>query len=450
MAAACLLVVGLVAGPAFLADDAHRERRRARPNVLVIITDDQRAVGTMAVMPHTRRFFGKGGTHYPYAFTTTPLCCPSRVSIFTGQYVHNHGLERNNQWEFDQSETIQRRLDETGYRTAIFGKYLNAWNLEDDPPHFDEWAINAHSADALTAGGEWNVDGRLRTVNRYSTDYISRRALQFLDESESDDDGPWMMLLSLNAPHAPYEPAPKYVRAEVPQWEPARSIRERDRSDKPPYVRNSAPDLAKAKLIRSGQLRTLMSVDDMVRRLGVALSRLNEDRNTLVVFMSDNGFLWNEHGLVGSVNSKHNPYSQSINVPLYLRYPDRGPRRPVDRRLAATIDLVPTIVDAARLPEDPSHILDGESLLEPSRRNHLLVEYAQARLDGAPDWASLRTRTDQYVEYYDRSGGITFREYYDLDNDPFQERNLLGRAGDRPLLHRALRRARTCAGDSCP
>ena len=117
----------------------------SRPNVLIFLTDDQRS-GTMAVMPSTLQRFGEEGTTYAHAFATTPLCCPSRASIFSGRYAHNHTVQSNQhgaEQDFDQNATMQAYLQGAGYRTGIFGKYFNAWDLSEDPAFFDRWAIES-------------------------------------------------------------------------------------------------------------------------------------------------------------------------------------------------------------------------------------------------------------------------------------------------------------------
>lgn len=106
------------------------------PNVLIILTDDQRATGTMGVMPETRRVFKRNGTRFTRAFATTPLCCPSRASIFTGRYAHNHGVKNNDSVaSLDHRSTLQRYLKHAGYRTGIFGKFLNSSPMKTDPPY---------------------------------------------------------------------------------------------------------------------------------------------------------------------------------------------------------------------------------------------------------------------------------------------------------------------------
>ena len=421
-----------------------------RPNILLIVTDDQRATGTLGVMPETRRIFGRKGLHFPNAYATTPLCCPSRASILTGQYVHNHGLETNSDSDLPQERTLQRYLDQAGYETAIFGKYLNGWTLDRNPPHFDEWAIFAKSADAYY-GGQWNVNGQVQSVPTYATNFIRNQALQFTVKTLVPP-RPWFLILTPPAPHAPYQPESRYYNAPVPKWDPPPSVYERDRSDKPPFFRRNHSDLTKARNIRRKQLRTLMSVDDMVEAIFDTLKTTGQADNTFAIFLSDNGYLWNEHGLIGSVLSKNNPYRESIRVPLFLRWPGHFPPGLNDPRLVATIDILPTILDALEI--DPSHPLDGRSLLDHWTRDRMLVEYHAGARELAGDWASSVTHRSIYTEYYGDDGSVGFSEYYDLIDDPWQLENRFGSDGfpdaEDPAVATELTSDRVCVGSSCP
>ena len=134
------LLVILAAAAALLPADPALAQPPNKPNILVVMTDDQRASGTLDVMPRTRRLIGGHGTSFLEAHATTPQCCPSRASFFTGLYVHNHGVFNNHvPRRLDQARTVQRALRLRGYRTAIFGKYLNSWIR--NPPHFGTWSI---------------------------------------------------------------------------------------------------------------------------------------------------------------------------------------------------------------------------------------------------------------------------------------------------------------------
>ena len=113
-----------------------------RPNILLIVTDDQRT-GTLSMMPAVRRWLGRGGTRYTRVFATTPLCCPSRASILTGLLAHNHGVT-GNQNEEDalvavETSMLQHPMQASGYRTGRFGKYLSQWPITRDPIGWDRW-----------------------------------------------------------------------------------------------------------------------------------------------------------------------------------------------------------------------------------------------------------------------------------------------------------------------
>jgi arylsulfatase A-like enzyme len=415
-----------------------------RPNILLIVTDDQR-VDAMKGMNNTRRWFRRGGTRFANAFTPTPNCCPARSSIMTGRYPHNTGVLTNHsgQGALDQSTTIQRRLHNAGYRTAIFGKYFNFWNLANRPPSFDRWAIHSWRYN----GAEFNVQGRRRIVSQYVTDYIAGKAARFLRRWGRR--GPWFLYVAPFAPHHPFTPESAYANAQFPRRARNPSLRERNKRDKPRWVSHAHLSPREAAAIRRSQLRTLQSVDDLVARLLRILGDIGERRDTLAVYTSDNGYLWAEHGL----EDKGHVYKPSIQVPLFARWPGHFKRGSVDRRLVSLVDIAPTIVQAARLGR--RRAMDGRSLLSSSARTNLLVEYFRdPDRNHIPSWSSLLTKSSQYVEY--RAGGrVTFREYYDLERDPWQLQNVFrdGRRNNNPdarALHRALRRARGCRGRSCP
>ena len=418
------------------------------PNILIILTDDQRRPGTLEVMPATRRIFRRGGTDFVNAFSTTPLCCPARASIFTGQYAHNHQVRTNGDGEnLDQQATMQRYLQERNYRTAIFGKYMLGSPITAPPPHFDEWAIFRRSTYSYR-GGEWNVNGQVRTIDRYSTRYIADKAAGFVAGTEELDIQPWMMFLSTAAPHKPYLAENRYRDAPLPRWRPTPAMNENNLDDKPPYFRAYAGPRT-GRQTRDAQLRTLMSVDDMIEKVFDTLRATGEERDTLAIYISDNGFLWGEHRLV----HKKFPYLPSVEIPLLMRWPGRVTAGARDRRLAANIDLLPTVLEAALISPDEEHPIDGRSLLAEGSRDRLLLEYWQER--ALPSWASTITRDYQYIEYYDSNGNFLFPEYYDLANDPWQLHNRFGDRepsndpDDGPLSEQ-LSLDRNCVGSSCP
>ena len=422
----------------------------------MIVTDDQPR-GTLSAMPATRTLFARGGRAYPNAYVTTPLCCPSRASILTGRYAHNHGILTQEPQSFDVRTTIPRYLRRAGYLNGLVGKYLNRWGAGPDfkpmsPPYFDLWASTRPDWNGYY-NTVFNVNGRLRDVTGYSTRYIGRKTISFLRSFEQRDRRPWFMYTAVVAPHAPYRAEAAYRRARVGTWSGNPAVHEEDRSDKPPYVRSAGATYERGSRVRAGQLRTLMSVDDMVRSVFSELSRLGEAENTLAFFVSDNGYLWGEHGIV----NKTVPYLPSIRVPLMVRWPRRIPGRSVDPRMVANVDIAPTIARAARLRNGPR--MDGRPLFNRRwTRDHLLIEYFAGDTGIAPTWASITAPTHQYVEYYDEDGDVDFREYYDLVQDRWQLTNLLhdGDSTNDPgaallaELSDRLAEERACVGGQCP
>jgi arylsulfatase A-like enzyme len=419
-----------------------------RPNILVILTDDQRADGTLDVMPVTRQWFQEGGTEFTRAFVTTPECCPSRSSIFSGRYAHNHGV-LNNQFSqsLDQRYTLQRYLRQSGYLTGIYGKYLNAWNPLHNPPDFDKWSIWEAGYTPIRV----NEQGIVKTVTQYATSYISSNASQFLQNAESNDSQPWFLYLSTTAPHSPFTPEAQYANASVSPFQPNPAQSEADRSDKPPLVQSNNTDQATVESTRTAQLRTLMSVDDLVSNVFQTLEATGEASNTLAIFLSDNGYNWGDHGLI----EKGWPYEEDLRVPWFIRWPGHVTAGATDSRLVTNVDLAPTLLDAAG-GVSPTVPMDGRSIFGGSPdRTRILTEINTS--NDTPFWASLRTPTYKYIERYGATPPrkILFREYYDLSADPYELDNLLAdgnSANDPPTAQLSAQLAADlhCAASSCP
>jgi arylsulfatase A-like enzyme len=282
----------------------------------------------------------------------------------------------------------------------------------------------------------------------YSTDFIARRATRFLDRFERRDARPWFMYVAPYAPHHPYPPAPRHAGEVVEPWTGNAAVGELSRTDKPDWVRAQNKTLIEAQSVAIGQRKALKSIDDLVGRVLQRMGRLGEQRRTLAFFLSDNGYMWGEHGLIG----KRAPYTQSVKIPLLARWPGHIAPGARSNRLAANIDLVPTILGAARLTPAAMKI-DGRSLFSSRQRTHLLLEFFSEL--NVPNWASMRTTRAQYIEYYGPQGRVTFRELYDLERDPWQLRNRWRqrrefRAGRASRLRAMLSAARHCSGSRCP
>jgi arylsulfatase A-like enzyme len=423
------------------------------PNVLIILTDDQRPFDTMLpeIMPETLQRFGAEGTTYPNAFATTPLCCPGRAGLMTGQFAHNNGVRTNGSGDNlgDHGTTLQRYLEDEDYQTALTGKFLNQWPIADNPPHWDRWSMMDPGPDQFNT--QWNIDGIVQTVTEYSTDFTAQRSVDYLAEfnSPATDDQPWFLYVNPYSPHAPYQPAPEYANTPVSTWAGNPAVFETNKTDKPPYVKKANRDLATAQAIRDPQLRMLMSVDDMVEDIFDTLVAEGELENTIAFFLSDNGFMWSDHGLGG----KNEPYLPSVQIPFYARWPGHISPGVIDTKLVANIDVAPTVLDAVGANLPPA--MDGVSLLRSEIRTKMLAEaWNKGSIGG---WASIITPRYQYIETYeDDSVTIAHRQLYLLAIDPWQLRNLLGdnrvkNDSDAQGLSTELREARSCgaSGTSC-
>jgi arylsulfatase A-like enzyme len=444
-----ILAAGLVLAQALAlggpAPGVARTVAPARPNVLLLLLDDARN-GTTSVMPRTEAWLRGRGAYFPNAMVTTPSCCPSRATILSGRYAHNHRVtQQAGIGAFDHAKALPHELRAAGYRTAAVGKLFNAWNLARRPPHVDDWA--------LTGGGyvnaEFVVDG-VRTRVPYATTFLAAQVNRYLDRYESHDSRPWFIYAGFTAPHAPYTAERRYADVPYP-WRGNPATREVDRADKPAYVRRFNVGAADGAAVRQAQLRTLRSVDDAVETIRRRLAARGELDDTLVILLSDNGKFWGEHRL----QEKFMPYPPAERVPLMMSWPGRI-RAATDQRLATTLDIAPTILQAAGV--SPSYRMDGRSLLSSARRDRVLTEYWRDPANGAgiPSWASTYVPgRHRYTELYRPDGALADREYYDLARDPWQLVNLLrdGVPGNEPALGplgAALAAQRRCAGAGCP
>jgi arylsulfatase A-like enzyme len=449
-------LVPIVAGSQPVRAAKHRPQDD-RPNVLLIVTDDQRYKAGYDFMPNTMRRFRAEGTEFPNAVDNTPLCCPSRSTIFTGQYAHNHGVWGNNPGpdaakvfrvvlpgppSLHQANTFECDLQAAGYHTALFGKYLNKWPLDDPPPCFDEWAI--YSSPTAYQNGTWNVDGSVQTVSGYQTYAMADWARGVIDDATE----PWFMELATSAPHDPWIAEAKYKNAQVPTWNGNPATAETDESDKPKYVRDTDNPVSQARDDHDGQLRTLMSVDDLVGSVFDELEARGQLDNTMAVFLSDNGYLWAEHGLIG----KRPPYRPGVRVPFFVRW--HGMAQGKDSRLVGPVDLAPTIYEVAGVT--PKHTLDGYSLLSDHTRSRILMEFARDMDEpNTPTWAATYTKDYVFIQDFNDNGSVAFSEYYDQHADPYQLANLLhdGNPNNNPdldALAATLDADRGCVGSKCP
>jgi N-acetylglucosamine-6-sulfatase len=406
------------------------------PNVLVILTDDQRH-DTISAMPELRTVLQSKGVTYKNGFVVNSLCCPSRASLLTGGYSHTTGVYSNGPphggfASFKDRSTIATWLQKRGYRTVLIGKYLNGYqNAEYVPPGWDEWYVfSSHPGNGgaffqyslSENGNEVSYD---HAADDYSTDVLARKAIGFIRKTEE----PFFMLFAPFAAHSGVA-APRHRTAYDDLRLPApKAYGEKDVSDKPAWVRNRPP-LGKFQTQRS-RLETLLAVDDAVARIVRTLQRSRELQKTFILFTSDNGVSWGEHGW----RLKEDPYDPSIRVPFIVRYDPLVGAQRTDEHLALNIDIAPTIADLAGTPTKE---MDGRSLLPLLRdrnarwRKYFLIEHLHRRRP-IPTYCGVRGLRYHYVQY---STGE--EELYEMPSDPAQLHN---RAND-PRLRTVLRRYR--------
>ena len=462
---ALLLFVLCACGPA---PDARQAQQR--PNVVVVMTDDQ-TLESMRVMTGLRSSLAARGTTFERAFVSTALCCPSRATLFTGQYSHNHGVLGNRPPEggygrLDTREWLPVWLQRAGYHTLHIGKFLNRYGQDSPPtevpPGWSEWYASVDPSTYQYTGYRLNENGAVSTYQRYSTDEYAERAAEAIDRL-APSGAPFFLSVAFLAPHSGGSRDPDDPQA-LPTPVPAARHRdafaaeplprgpafdEADVSDKPSFVRGrrrlgAARKAAITESYRQ-ELESLLAVDEAVVRIVNALRDSGELERTLIVFTSDNGFFHGEHRIP---NGKVMPYEPSIRVPLVLAGPGvpQGGRR---RQLVTNADLAPTILEAAGAT--PGRTQDGSSLFgllaDPGLEwgRDLLLEGP----DGVRAVAFVALRTYRYL-YAEHENGE--RELYDLRHDPHQLRSLHADprlASLQARLAERLAALQVCAGASC-
>jgi N-acetylglucosamine-6-sulfatase len=442
---------------------------QARPNIVVLMTDDQ-TLESMAVMPKTRALIGAEGTTFTRSFVNYSLCCPSRSTLYTGQYAHNHGVITNTPpnggfTRLDTSTWLPLWLQAAGYRTMHVGKFLNGYGRDAPPsvpPGFNDWHGTVDPSTYNFYNFTVSENGVPRAYSGvYSTDFIAVRANELI-ATAAPSAQPFFMSVAFVAPHsgAPREAddppgiattavAPKYANAfaSLPLPTPP-SFNEADMSDKP-LALQARPAISAVRAVRiqeayQQRLESLLSVDDAVESIVSALRSTGELDDTLILFTSDNGFFAGEHRVpAGKVLA----YEPSIRLPLLMRGPG-VPAGATAGQLVTNADLAPTVLDAAEAK--PGRVEDGRSLLDlvgdPGVEwgRELLLEGGNAQ---GLTFTGLRNYRWKYIEHTD--GEV---ELYDLERDPYELQSLHpdpAFAGIKARLAARLAILRTCAGRTC-
>jgi len=430
------------------------------PNIVVILTDDQRQDLMLAHMPLTRSRLADSGVTFSNMIANAALCCPIRASLFTGQYVHTHGVRTNafatggGARVFRDAQTVATDLKARGYTTALVGKYLNQnapasfphWPYV--PPGWDEWraftpephywgytliekAFDSTAIRLVQYGGATDQA-------KYSTNVLNTRALAFLKRAPRER--PIFLYYAPFAPHVDWPNIPPRVptrdaTACPGPWTNKASVNEADVSDKPEFVR-TAPLLTSAYL--SGELtmkremcKSMQSVDRGIRNLVNALGYTGRLANTYIFFLSDQGFMLGEHRLR---NRKLTIYDEVVRGDLVVRGP--GIAKRTETNLVQTIDIPATIRDVAGVGTFGSGrslraLLQGST--QPLHTEILIENYMPN--NPAQEAFAVRSLRYKYAEYpAGGPNGAPFRELYDLLVDPLEMNNLLITSPNDPMV----------------
>jgi len=529
---ALLAVASVIALPAAALARPVSADTDGRPNILVIMTDDE-AKTDVSLMPNVQRLIADQGTTFADAVDSFPLCCPARATFITGQYAHNHGVY-GNFYPFgwygmkDRGNILPRWLQQAGYHTALIGKWLNGYGARDAhgeiPVGFDTWRGLLDVSAYDYANFVMNMNGKLKawgdkafarklvkfaklevskvdnpslattldylhkimgpapytswgaevSAKDYSPD-VTGEVTEGLVEGQKSSKKPFFIWWAPAAPHREDvattlmgrpgrdpRPAPRYANKLASYTLPTPpSFNEADVSDKPSNLVQGTTDLSQKQIDQlqldyEGRAGSLRAVDDHVKTLVDTLRRTKQLDNTLIVFVSDNGWMQGEHRIPGD---KYLPYEESLRVPFILRGPGIPKGRTVHGQVS-NIDFASTLVDAGKAKA--GRIQDGVSLLPVARRpssrpdRAIMLEALNRVFDG--DFGSVNAwdrpytgvRTDRYTyAVYTETGD---KELYDRKTDPFELDNVAGTPAYEAIqshLAGLLAKLAHCKGAAC-
>lgn len=438
------LLVGLL-GVLLLAPVAMAQPQApARPNIVFILIDDLRwdALGVLGhpyvKTPNIDRI-AREGAIFRNAFVTTPLCSPSRAGFLTGQYVHKNGIVGNEKPQVYgplsfKLTTFPMLLQRAGYETAYVGK----WHMgtDDAPrPGFDRWV--SFKGQGVYLDPPLNIDGQQVKATGYMTDLLSAHAAEFVRREHTK---PFLLYLAHKAIHGPFTPAERHknLYAEQPI---KRAPNAADTHEGKPMLKRMVGDKPAARVgggpndeTIKNQMRCLTSIDEGIGQMLKALEETKQLDNTLVIFTSDNGYFWGEHGL----GDKRAAYEESIRVPLFVRYPKMIKAGSTREQSVLNVDIAPTLLELAGTPVPKE--MHGRSLVPVFKgnpknwRDAILTEYfAEERFPNIAAWQSVRTPRWKYIHYTELTDAD---ELYDLKADPGELKNLIREAKAQAELNR--------------
>ncbi|MFA5831470.1 MAG: sulfatase [Candidatus Paceibacterota bacterium] len=468
---------------------AERVMRPDQPNIVVFLLDDAR-VDDIQYMPFVQDYLVKGGTTFKNSFVVRSLCCPSRATLLSGQYPHNNGVKSNKvnglygYQILDQRNTLPIWLQDAGYYTGHFGKYLNGYGVGDSstvqgvPPYeipqgWDIWQALIDPSTYDYVNFRINHNNTIENfTNSYSTDVLGIKAVRFLNKAEKSGK-PFYLSFNAIAPHSGGSggvlPTTRAYPALRHLWKyrgvmmpTAPSFNEADVSDKPNYVREmpSFDEKTTTDIMRTWRRRveSLLAVDEAIAAIVGKLESIGQIDNTVIILTSDNGFMMGEHRLA---HTKQVMYEESYRVPFVIRGPGI-PKGATVNLMIKNIDWAPTILDLAdaratyattgnEFPMDGASFApilygDNDWAIRNWTKDFIMEGYY---LSGEPKarFKGVHTKRYSYVIY-----DTGEKELYDLLRDPYQMNNKINNpkyAGVAKVLQWRFENLRSCVGEEC-
>ncbi|KAK7486445.1 hypothetical protein BaRGS_00022369 [Batillaria attramentaria] len=460
------------------------------PNIVFVLTDDQDVeIGGQEPIQKIRNLIGKQGLVFDNMFVSSPLCCPSRSSIMTGKYVHNHRAYNNSINGGCSSRSWQEQQEPNAFSVYLkkYGTDL-AGGVAHIPPGWDEWVGLVGNSKyynyKLSINGQLEKHGSDYSTD-YFTNYINRKAEGFL-ANQKPMGNPFFMMLSTPACHAPFTPADPYKNNFSNEKAPRNGSFNVKPKNKHWLIQQTKVPLPDGSITYiddtfRNRWRTLLSVDDMVENVVNVLEKKGMLQNTYIFFSSDNGYHLGQFGLP---YDKRQLYEFDVRVPLMVRGPGIKPGQ-VTQQNAMNIDLGPTFIDLSG--QDVPEGMDGKSLAsiwnsgrnetQAAFRTELLVEHSGEHgfaVSGCPQYRGQgMANCDQYCvcedswnntfscvrsdrppkvyKYCVMQDNVNFVEVYELTGDRYEFENVATTADPSLLasLKGDLARLTGCSGSTC-
>lgn len=416
-------------------------------NIIFVLTDDHRydALGflntqTFIQTPNLDQL-AKNGAYFRNAFVTTSLCSPSRASILTGLYAHNHKVIDNNNPVSESLNFFAQYLQNVGYKTAFIGKWHMGGDSDQPQRGFNHWVSFPGQGVYLPDENGLNINGIKTKQKGYITDELTDYAIDWLETI--DREKPFMLYLSHKGVHADFIPPDKYKNAHLSDtFKKPITMDIGSHSGQPMWVQNQRNSWHGIDFPYHSNLnieayykryaQTLQGVDESLGRVMMYLKEHDLLESTLVIYMGDNGFLFGEHGLI----DKRNAYEESMRIPLIAHCPELIKTGTVINDMVANIDIAPTILNAAGL-KFPD-FMDGKSFFPqlnglsiPWRKQILYEYYWERNYPQTPTMHAIRSQRYKYIHYH---GIWDTDELYDLEVDPHESNNLISDQKHLPIV----------------